>query len=339
MKNQINFKQVSQAESNELKKIITNYGIKEALNNNSCFDEKLINLNFLNNIKTKATSGEQQFTQSKNNENPQWVVGLKESGIDFLLIIWLSENYFYNMETGNISKINSFLINTSEYDKTIVKGTLCSKSREAAKRSEINQDPTELCYFVVEQALIFKSKSLINMSYHDRYSPLFQLKYNKSQDHGICLVINTLYDVKYIQHLMKEIEVPFLTLGLKFINPSALNVEANRASDLPIFIWKRSHEITVNFKIKANENSTEFLLLNCKKPTQTIHSNNKTSTNKNIMYNEKIVKCVYYDNQWIPVEAIDTQTVNSQTQFKNIMSFIKENITLENIYEATQPIS
>tara|TARA_B100000497_G_C7596132_1_gene358392 strand:- start:452 stop:1045 length:594 start_codon:yes stop_codon:yes gene_type:complete len=175
-------------------------------------------------------------------------------------------------------------------------------------------------FFVAEQALLFKNTSLVESTFHHRWKRLFDVSYNKNNE--MCYVIITLFYVKHIKTVMKDLSFPFKTNGMRFVSPNT--PEAT-------YIWKRKYDISLNFKIKSTETSTEFLLQNCKKPSFTI--NNTGAQNKNKCYHDKIVKCLYYDNQWIISSVID-DPVSTQTQLKNIVSFIKENIDLEDIYSS-----
>ena len=294
-------------QTTEIKKIINTYNIKD-INVKNTFEEKLMSKNVLLKINDKDCD----------NQN-KWVVGLDTSGISCLVIIWLNENFIYNMENGHIYKLSSIFIDSNEFNKTIIKGTLSYKN-ESYPHGGHNTKTTFEEYFVSEQILVYKGESLIDKNFNDRWTILFNLKFN--ENNPISLVILTLRYVKYIKTLMKDLQFPFETNGLRFITP--FHPEST-------YLWKRNNDIEINFKIKANDTSTEFVLLNCKKSSFTI--NNNGNQNKNKIYHDKVVKCLYFDNQWI-ISNVTDAPVSTQSHFKNIISFIKEHIELEHIYES-----
>lgn len=293
-------------QTTEIKKIINTFNIKD-INVKNTFEEKLMSKNIL-----------QRVNDAGSENSNKWVVGLDTSGVSCLLIIWLNDNFIYNMENGQIYKLPATFIDPNEFNKTIIKGTLSHKNESYDEPHSTKTGFNE--YFVSEQILVYKGDSLIDNTFHNRWKTLYNLKFN--QNNPICFVIITLRYVKYIKTLMKDLQFPFETNGLRFITP--LDAE-------PTYLWKRNNDIEINFKIKASDTSTEFVLLNCKKSSFTITNNG--NQNKNKIYHDKVVRCLYYDNQWI-ISNVTEAPVSTQSHFKNTISFIKEHIELEHIYES-----
>ena len=302
---------VNTTDSNALKKIITDI-------TNDCYSGV-----------TKVNVEEQFLMKSHmksiSTDESQWLVGHYTEGIPCLIIVWFGNNYVVNLETNVYLRLNVPFIHTDTYDKTIIKGTL-SAPLNAMVQTDLEQTsapPEGKLYFVAEQSYISCGENLMGCNFDKRHKSLYQFKYNSQAQ--IVYVIMTLLKIKHIRCLLKDYNFPFKVNGLKFI-------ELVSESPKPMYIWKRTHDITLNFLIKVADDKSSssdnpqamFMLLNCKKPTFTINNPRYAS------YNGQVVEAMHHDSQWL-ITNVTQRMVSNLTTYKQVNAFIKENIQLDTI--------
>ena len=252
-----------------------------------------------------------------------WIVGLTTSGIPVYIIVSFNKNYIFSAIDGKLLTCIKPFLHPQEYESSIFIGTLTYTNNEII--------------FVAEEVDMLNGQKLCNKTFNERYSLLFNVKYDNNSD--ITLSIVTLWKIEFISKLFIDVDVPFQTDGLSFI---PLNKISNLLSRNEI-IWKRAQDYTVNFNIRksttdipnppltvGNEQRINYkfdmLLKNCKRPTYT------TTNNKYTEFDGKCVEAICYEQNWIIKKETNLPTTNTN-QFKIITAAIKENIELQQIYK------
>ena len=250
----------------------------------------------------------QDITCDKEN----WVVGHCTDGTSCILIVWFGRNIILNLDTNIYETLKTPFIDVDEYDKTIIKGVIVENV------TRINSDTNDI-FFVAEQVYVKCGTCLLELSFNERYSKLFDIKYNAKA--SVIFVIITLLRVKHIRTLMTNYNFPFKINGMKFMCLDKSN---------PAYTWKRVHDIRVRFQIKVDQailgddKNVMFMLLNCKKPTYI------STEQKYVEYDGDTVDAMYHESKWIILNRTDNSITNLST-YRQTMAFIKDAVMLDTI--------
>lgn len=310
LKNSIIFNSPSNEESAEIKKILLGDEPTGILTRNP---SQLLSKSSLNNISKNKTD---------------WITGLTTVGYEVYVIVALNKNYIFNAIDGKLLVCIKPFLHVEEYNSTIISGILTLTDQQEM-------------IFVAEDAEIYCEEKLSTKNFDERYKKLFEFKYDKSAN--ITLSIMTLYSVKHVKELMLNLEVPFKTNGLTFFR---LNNNQCCLQSRGEILWKRAQDYTVNFNVRksADHQATqnvaqgtelrtvykfEMLLKNCKKSTQ-VSSDNRYSE-----FDGKVATAMFFDNQWV-LTKLSPFSATSTNQYKIILSAIKENIELMQVYKALE---